>query len=71
MNTCTTCLIGKIAAVIGAVCVLYGLTLSLGILASGAILGITAGGALHGGTTFFLMAIAFFLWPCSDEEDEE
>lgn len=69
MNKCTTCLIGKISAVIGAVAVLYSLLLSVGLFSSGMILGITAGGALSGAMAFFLMAIAFFLWPCGEEEE--
>jgi len=71
MNTCTTCLIGKIAAVIGAVCVLYGILLSLSVLAAGALFGITAGGAMDGAMAFFLMAVAFFLWPCDEVVVEE
>jgi len=53
---------GATAAIIGLLSVLYGLILSIGIIPSGAILGITAGGALHGAEVFFLMAITFFLW---------
>jgi len=71
MSSCTTCLIGKISAAIGAIAVLYGLILSIGIFPAGMILGITAGGAFSGAMTFFLMAIAFFLWPCGDEDGEE
>ena len=68
MNSCTTCLIGKISAVIGAIAVLFGMLMSFGIFSSGIIFGITAGGALDGAVAFFLMATAFFLWPCGDEE---
>jgi len=56
---------GTVAAVIGLISVLYGLLLSIGLIAPGAILGITAGGAFNGAQTFFLMAIAFFLWECN------
>ena len=71
MNSCTTCLIGKIAAVIAAIALFFGMLMSFGIFKAGMILGITAGGALSGAMTFFMMAIAFFLWPCGDEDMEE
>jgi hypothetical protein len=71
MDTCKTCLIGKIAAVIGGVCVLFGMLLSFNFIAQGAIFGITAGGALNGAMAFFLMAITFFLWPCDEDVEEE
>jgi len=71
MNNCTTCRIGKIVAVIGAVAVLFGMLMAFGIFKAGMVLGITAGGALTGAMAFFLMAIAFFLWPCGDEDMEE
>ncbi len=56
---------GMVAVIIGLVSVLYGLILSIGIIPAGAILGITAGGSFNGAQTFFLMAIAFFLWECN------
>ncbi|MFC1500731.1 hypothetical protein ACFL6T_06945 [Candidatus Zixiibacteriota bacterium] len=71
MNSCTTCLIGKISAVIGAVAVIYGMLMSIGIFPAGMLLNITAGGALSGAITFFLMATAFFLWPCGADEGDE
>jgi len=55
-------LMGKIAAAAGLVAVLYGLICSIGSIQS-LLFGITAGGALNGAITFFLMAIMFFLWP--------
>jgi hypothetical protein len=66
MDTCKTCLIGKIATIIGAVCVLYGILLAFGLFWSRPPFGITAGGALNGAMAFFLMAIAFYLWPCDE-----
>ncbi len=54
---------GKIAVIIGLASVLFGLILSVSIIPSGWIFGITAGGAFDGAMTFFLMAIAMFLWP--------
>ena len=54
---------GQIAVIIGLIAVLYGLILSVGIIPAGWFLSITAGGAFNGAITFFLMGIAFFLWP--------
>lgn len=54
---------GKIAVIIGLLSLIYGLILSVGIIASGWIFGITAGGAFNGAMVFFLLAIALFLWP--------
>jgi len=53
---------GKIAVLTGLVSTLYGLILSIS-WSSGWLFGITAGGAFNGAITFFLMAIAMFLWP--------
>jgi hypothetical protein len=60
MNTST---VGVVAALLGALALLYGLIMAIGILPHGWILGITPGGSFDGATAFFLMAIAFFLWP--------
>jgi len=54
--------LGKIAVITGLVSMLYGLILSVS-SSSGWIFGITAGGAFTGAITFFLLAIAMFLWP--------
>ena len=54
---------GKIAVIFGLLSLLYGLILSVGIISSGWIFGITAGGAFDGAMVFFLLAIALFLWP--------
>jgi len=55
-------LMGKIAATVGLLSVLYGVICAIGSIQS-LVFGITAGGAMSGATTFFLMAIMFFLWP--------
>jgi|GEM_PF-2470234 len=54
---------GQIAVYIGLLSVLYGLIMAIGIIPAGWILGITAGGALNGASTFFLLGIACFFWP--------
>ncbi len=54
---------GKIAVIIGLLSLVYGMILSVRIVASGWIFGITAGGAFDGAMVFFLFAIAMFLWP--------
>ncbi len=54
---------GKIAVIIGLLSLIYGMILSVRIISSGWIFGITAGGAFDGAMAFFLLAIAMFLWP--------
>lgn len=56
-------LIGKIAATLGIVALLYGLLMVVNILPNGWIFGITTDGALDGAIGLFLLGITFFLWP--------
>ncbi len=55
--------VGVVAALLGALALLYGLIMTIGIVPYGWVFGITPGGSFDGATTLFLMAITFFLWP--------
>lgn len=56
-------LTGKIAFVLGLLSLVWGVLMSLGIVAHGLLFTISPDGALDGAMAFFLMSLAAFAWP--------